>query len=140
MFGFDASFVFVHALPPFVPLRLALGCNCNCNCSSFASSAANANVASTRNIIGNATPTNPRERGNSLVYVPNATCDDVWMSWPAVQERAIADGTVLVFDTSQAVGNLFLAFERMMKVCSCDSRERTTNRALTVFLLALNLN
>lgn len=61
----------------------------------------------------------PSQRGNSLVYAPNATCDNVWLSWPAMQEGAIAAGTVLVYDVIPSVGNLFITFNSMMKVgCS----------------------
>lgn len=59
---------------------------------------------------------NPSRQGNGLVYAPNASCDDLWLSWPAMQERAIIDGTVLVWDVITSVGNLFLVFEAMMKV------------------------
>lgn len=61
------------------------------------------------------------DRSNSFVYAPNTTCDDVWLSWPAVQERAFTDGTVLVFDVFNSVGNLFLAFDIMIKVEYCRS-------------------
>ncbi|CAM9329392.1 unnamed protein product, partial [Laminaria digitata] len=46
---------------------------------------------------------------------PNASCNDLWLSWPAMQERAISAGTVLVWDVMTSVGNLFLAFDTMMK-------------------------
>lgn len=51
-----------------------------------------------------------------LVYARNAICDDFWMSWPAVQNRAIAHGTVVVFDVFASVGNLFLTLNVLMKV------------------------
>ncbi|CAN0074509.1 unnamed protein product, partial [Ectocarpus sp. 13 AM-2016] len=36
----------------------------------------------------------------------NYLCDEYWTSWPAVQERAIADGTVMVWHMGTSVGNL----------------------------------
>ena len=64
---------------------------------------------------GNAasTPHNPR---TGLVHAPDATCDDFWLSWPAMQERAIAQGTVVVFNVFASVGNLFLALDLLMQV------------------------
>eukprot|EP00904_Undaria_pinnatifida_P001892 jgi/Undpi1/11703/HiC_scaffold_36.g13998.m1 len=53
---------------------------------------------------------------DDLVYAPDTECDEFWLSWPGVQERAIADGTVLVFDVFSSVGNLFIALEHAMKV------------------------
>ena len=58
-------------------------------------------------------PENPR---TNLVYAPHATCNDIWLSWPAMQERAIARGTFLVFDVITSVGNLFIIFDTLMKV------------------------
>ena len=53
---------------------------------------------------------------NSFVNAPNATCDNIWLSWPAMQERAITRGTFVVFDVIASVGNLFLTFGTLMKV------------------------
>ena len=62
--------------------------------------------------------TNPDNRRHGLVYAPNATCDDFWLAWPAVQERAIARGTVVVFDLNDSVGNLFRSLALLMQVRS----------------------
>lgn len=59
---------------------------------------------------------NPESLRTSLVHAPHASCDDVWLSWPAMQERAIASGTFVVFDVITSVGNLFLIFDTLMKV------------------------
>lgn len=83
-----------------------------------ASSTTSETLAANRDGTQYTTPTSPSERGNSLVYAPNATCDDFWRSWPAVNEKAIADGTVLVFDVFNSVGNLFVTFDAMIKVDS----------------------
>ena len=64
--------------------------------------------------------TNPDNRRHGLVYAPNATCDDFWLAWPAVQERAIARGTVVVFDLNDSVGNLFRALALLMQVRTTD--------------------
>eukprot|EP00904_Undaria_pinnatifida_P009916 jgi/Undpi1/6054/HiC_scaffold_20.g08539.m1 len=60
-------------------------------------------------------PTHANGRQDNLVYAPNAKCNSLWLSWPATQERAIAAGTVLVFNVSTSVGNLFLIFGIMIK-------------------------
>ncbi|CAM9707616.1 unnamed protein product [Ectocarpus sp. 8 AP-2014] len=58
-------------------------------------------------------------------FVRNADknlCDEYWTSWPAVQERAIADGTVMVWHMGTSVGNLMrtlmyiLPLARMLEV------------------------
>ena len=56
------------------------------------------------------------EQVNSFVNAPNATCDNIWLSWPAMQERAITRGTFVVFDVIASVGNLFPTFGTLMKV------------------------
>lgn len=44
-------------------------------------------------------------RDNAFLHTEGA-CDVLWTSWPGVQERAIADGTVMVWDMKTSVGNL----------------------------------
>lgn len=83
------------------------------------SSAARVKIGERWNGTERTTPINPSERGNSLVYAPNTTCDDFWLSWPPIQERAMADGTVLIFDVFNSVGNLFVTFDLMIKVDQC---------------------
>lgn len=46
----------------------------------------------------------PRE--NAFVRSTEGACDPLWTSWPRVQERAIADGTVMVWNMHTSVGNL----------------------------------
>lgn len=82
----------------------------------FASSSAGLAIAADRHGRVENALFNPSQRGDSLVYAPNATCGDLWLSWPAMQERAIESGTVLVFDVMTSVGNLFVAFKTMIKV------------------------
>ena len=60
--------------------------------------------------------TNPDNRRHGVVYAINATCDGFWLAWPAVQERAIARGTVVVFDLNDSVGNLFRTLALLMQV------------------------
>ena len=55
-------------------------------------------------------------RTTSLVYAPNARCDDIWLSWPAMHDKAIADGTYIQFYVGSSVGNLFIVFDTVMKV------------------------
>lgn len=103
---------------------------------SFSISTARLKIAAT-STSKDKPPTNASQRGNSLVYAPNAICDDLWLTWPAVQERAIADGTVLVFDVITSVGNLFLAFNTMIQVHNTVG----LSRALVVFQsISPNLN
>lgn len=61
-------------------------------------------------------PIQANRQQDSFVYAPNATCDDLWLSWPAMQEKAIAAGTVLVYDVITSVGNLFISFGALIKV------------------------
>lgn len=53
---------------------------------------------------------------SNLVYAPKASCDDVWLSWPAMQERAMARGTFIAFEAISSVGNLFIIINTLMKV------------------------
>ncbi|CAN0352336.1 unnamed protein product [Ectocarpus sp. 6 AP-2014] len=55
------------------------------------------------------------ERTDRFVHTAGDDCDPMWTSWPAVQEAAIANGTVLVFDIYASVGNLFLTFHSIIK-------------------------
>lgn len=59
------------------------------------------------------------ERTDRFVHSKEGTCDPRWTSWPAVQEVAIASGTVLVFDTFASVGNLFTTLHSVIKVMLC---------------------
>lgn len=43
-------------------------------------------------------------------------CDEVWASWPAVQEAAVEKGTVVMFGLFPAVGNIFIVLENLIKV------------------------
>lgn len=38
------------------------------------------------------------------------------MLWPAVHEKAISDGTFLIFDVFPSIGNLFLAVQDLLQV------------------------
>ncbi|CAM9133912.1 unnamed protein product [Scytosiphon promiscuus] len=55
--------------------------------------------------LGSATPFVPPPRDNAFLPMEGA-CDPLWTSWPQMQERAIADGTVMVWDMKTSVGNL----------------------------------
>ncbi|CAN0047547.1 unnamed protein product, partial [Pylaiella littoralis] len=46
----------------------------------------------------------------------NEVCSEVWASWPAIQEFAVAKGTVIVFHAFPSVGNLFIVLLHLMKV------------------------
>lgn len=65
-----------------------------------------------------------RDVATLFVHEPEATCSAYWRSWPAVQEKAIADKTVIVFDILPSVGNLFIALRSLAKVGS--HRRRAT--------------
>ncbi|CAM9873547.1 unnamed protein product [Ectocarpus sp. 12 AP-2014] len=56
-------------------------------------------------------------RPDPFVRTTDDDCDAVWASWPAVQETAITEGSVLVFDIFPSVGNLFVALHSIVKVC-----------------------
>ncbi|CAM9205438.1 unnamed protein product [Ectocarpus sp. 12 AP-2014] len=55
-------------------------------------------------------------RPDPFVRTTDDDCDAVWASWPAVQETAITEGSVLVFDIFPSVGNLFVALHSIVKV------------------------
>lgn len=81
----------------------------------FAFSGRSAGAGTTANRPGNEENAQTHRR-DSFMYAPDATCDDVWLSWPAMQERAIARGTVLVFNLHDSVGNLFRTLNLVMQV------------------------
>ncbi|CAM9261505.1 unnamed protein product [Ectocarpus sp. 13 AM-2016] len=54
-------------------------------------------------------------RADFFVRTTDDDCDAIWTSWPAVQETAIARGTVLVFDVFPSIGNLFITLHRIIK-------------------------
>lgn len=43
-------------------------------------------------------------------------CRAYWKTWPAAQDKAVADGTVVVIDLFASVGNVFLAIYAVIKV------------------------
>ncbi len=45
-------------------------------------------------------------------------CDALWGSWPEVQERAIADGTVMIWNMTTSVGNLMRTLMYILPVSS----------------------
>ncbi|CAN0174499.1 unnamed protein product, partial [Ectocarpus sp. 6 AP-2014] len=55
------------------------------------------------------------ERTDRFVHTTEDGCDPMWTSWPAVQEVAIASGTVLVFHIFASVGNLFMILHSVIK-------------------------
>ncbi|CAN0223206.1 unnamed protein product, partial [Scytosiphon promiscuus] len=52
-----------------------------------------------------ATPFMPPPRESTFLPT-EGSCDALWTSWPQVQERAIADGTVMVWSMKKSVGNV----------------------------------
>lgn len=63
----------------------------------------------------------PDQQHSNFVYAPNASCDEMWLSWPAMQEGAMARGTFIVFDAISSVGNLFIIINTVMQVRCKDS-------------------
>lgn len=54
---------------------------------------------------------------NQLVHAPaDSECDELWRTWPAMQESAIANGTVVVFDLVSRVGNAFMDLRNIIQV------------------------
>ncbi|CAM9750176.1 unnamed protein product [Ectocarpus sp. 13 AM-2016] len=54
---------------------------------------------------------------NQLVNAPaDSECDELWRTWPAMQESAIANGTVVVFDLVSRVGNAFMDLRNVIQV------------------------
>lgn len=39
---------------------------------------------------------------------PDSVCDELWASWPDLQEKGLSTQNVLVYKIVPAVGNLFL--------------------------------
>lgn len=56
------------------------------------------------------------QQRNGFVYAPNDICQEFWLLWPAVNEKAISDGTFLIFDVFPSIGNLFLALKDLLQV------------------------
>ncbi|CAM9863238.1 unnamed protein product [Scytosiphon promiscuus] len=46
---------------------------------------------------------------DSAFMATEGTCDALWASWPQVNERAIADGTVMIWRIKTSVGNMMRA-------------------------------
>lgn len=56
-------------------------------------------------------------RADDLVRTPSASeCGVAWRTWPVVQQKAIAHGTVMVFDLVSRVGNAFLDLRSVIEV------------------------
>ncbi|CAN0008770.1 unnamed protein product [Ectocarpus fasciculatus] len=54
---------------------------------------------------------------NHLVHAPaDSECDELWRTWPAMQDSAIANGTVVVFDLVARVGNAFMDLRHIIQV------------------------
>lgn len=70
------------------------------------------------------------ERTGRFVHTTEEDCDPTWMSWPAVQEAAIAGGTMLVFDIFASVGNLFITLRGIIQVMTCFNSAMTVMEAL----------
>lgn len=43
-------------------------------------------------------------------------CNELWSTWPAIQERAIANGTVLIWKMGTSVGNIMKTFMFVLPV------------------------
>ena len=73
-------------------------------------------VTDSRTVTEERAQTHIHDGRHSFMYAPHATCNDFWLSWPAMQERAIARGTVVVFDMHDSVGNLFRTLNLLIQV------------------------
>lgn len=65
--------------------------------------------------LGSVTPFMPTPRDGAFLHAEGA-CDDLWTSWPQIHKRAIADGTVMVWDMKTSVGNLMRTLTLILPV------------------------
>lgn len=66
-----------------------------------------------------------RSFNDETTFVRSSTgeCDALWGSWPEVQERAIADGTVMIWNMTTSVGNLMRTLMYILPVSSDDASD-----------------
>lgn len=43
-------------------------------------------------------------------------CDEAWRAWPSMQDSAISEGNVMVFQLFASVGNLFIMLSNAIQV------------------------
>lgn len=54
---------------------------------------------------------------NVFVHEPRyAECSNYWTTWPELQEKAVAAGTVIVLDVTPNIGNLFIVLRQTVRV------------------------
>lgn len=61
-------------------------------------------------------PVNRYDTTGHLVNAPDSTCDEMWTSWPDIQEKGLVGKNVLVINIFPSVGNLFIVLEAAISV------------------------
>ena len=89
---------------------------CSFQLSPDTSSSTGVEITASRTVTEDRVQTYIHDGRHSFMYAPHATCNVFWLSWPAMQERAIARGTVVVFDMHDSVGNLFRTLNLLIQV------------------------
>lgn len=51
-----------------------------------------------------------------LVKAPGSTCDEIWTTWPDIQEMGLAGGNALIFRVFPSVGNVFMVLDSAISV------------------------
>lgn len=51
-----------------------------------------------------------------FVNAPESICDDLWASWPSIQESGLANKNVIVYKPLASVGNDFLRLQTLISV------------------------
>lgn len=74
------------------------------------------NSPSTLNLATNLSQDSSDELARLFVYEPEADCSEYWAAWPAVQDRGVAHGTIIVLDIFASVGNVFYVLRALMRV------------------------
>lgn len=73
-------------------------------------------VGEVQTLNGGSTPGLEFAAPHPLVNVSSGDCSPEWKSWPSVQAAGANGGTFLVFRLFDAVGNLFIALDHLLRV------------------------
>lgn len=71
-------------------------------------------------------------------------CNELWSTWPAVQERAIENGTVMIWKMGTSIGNIMKTFMFVLPVRSlvptgdCLSRYGRTQRFIPRYIRGIS--
>lgn len=61
-------------------------------------------------------PQQPRRDDDFVRMADVGACDELWSTWPAMQDRAVANGTVLIWKMGTSIGNIMKTFMFVLPV------------------------